>query len=209
MDIVLLLLLNVFFLTIMYLLLRRQVDKTYNQKEFLNKVEAEISAIMTEMNQTTDRNLQLLENRLTSLKEMIQKADEVIKRMSIEYHSYKDRLEKKNHVLPTNGQSLNRLYGVDQGSKTKQTSNQSTLAIDDPAKILNQGSPLAEPLEPESSRSNHSEIQTTSMIRESSREDRKAKVLQHLLEGLNPQEIAEKTGFSIAEIELILALTKR
>jgi len=207
MDFILLLMINIFFLAIMYLLLRRQVDKTYNQKEFLNRVESEIAAIITEMNQTTERNLQLLENRLTSLKDQTQKAEEVIKRLSLEFHNYQDRFDKKKVLMPRDTQKLDQLYGVT--SKDRHTS-EAVLPVsshDDRSGPYDSVSFQLPQNQPEPMTS---EQQTQSNVpKKDSREDRKARVVQHLIEGLNAQEIAEKTGFSIAEIELILALTKR
>lgn len=60
---------------ILYFVLRSRIDSNLNNKKFLREVREEISSLVTQINETSDRNVTLLENRLEKLTNLIDQAD--------------------------------------------------------------------------------------------------------------------------------------
>lgn len=60
---------------ILYFILRSRIDSNLNNKKFLREVREEISSLVTQINETSDRNVTLLENRLEKLTNLIEQAD--------------------------------------------------------------------------------------------------------------------------------------
>lgn len=73
---------NVTGLMIVFFLLRRRLDRALASTELLRQVESEIDAVITALNQTTERNINLLEEKIHGLKGLIGKADHRLSLMS-------------------------------------------------------------------------------------------------------------------------------
>jgi len=54
---------------------RRMVDRRTGSAAVMDEIRREVGSILTEMNQTTERNIELLEDRVTRLKEIVDQAD--------------------------------------------------------------------------------------------------------------------------------------
>jgi hypothetical protein len=163
MDFLLLFALNSGSMVLLYYFLKRKVDKTYNQGVFLDRVEKEVGTIITELNQTTERNIQLIENKLDSLRSLSTKVDYVIRQAEEDLGRLQDEAEILRRRDRSPGQPH---YNQPRVPKIEE-----------------------EPLDP--------------------REQKKRQVSQLVLQGLELSEVSEKTGMSIGEIELIMALTRR
>lgn len=59
----------------MFLFLSRRIHRQYNAKEFLDEVQREVNVMVTELNQTTERNIQLIEDRMQKLNTLMKEAD--------------------------------------------------------------------------------------------------------------------------------------
>ena len=70
--------LNIILLSILYLILSKRIAKTSQAKYALSSIRQEIEEIITELNQTTNRNVDLIEDRITRLSALIEKADKRI-----------------------------------------------------------------------------------------------------------------------------------
>ena len=55
--------------------LNRRLNKKIDNKSFLNGVNREISSLITQINETSDRNVMLIENRLDRLTKILGEAD--------------------------------------------------------------------------------------------------------------------------------------
>ena len=62
-------------LMIIFLILRRHIDRALSSTALLRQVESEIDAVITELNRTTERNISLLEEKIRSLGSLLGKAD--------------------------------------------------------------------------------------------------------------------------------------
>ncbi|MBN2618860.1 MAG: hypothetical protein JXR64_11175 [Spirochaetales bacterium] len=59
----------------------RRINKKIDNKTFLNSVKEEISSLITQINETSDRNVLLLENRLEKLNSLLSSADSRISKL--------------------------------------------------------------------------------------------------------------------------------
>ena len=62
-------------ITVIYIVLKKKIDKLSDSTFLLGKIREEINQIVVELNQTTDRNIALLEDRLNNISELLTKAD--------------------------------------------------------------------------------------------------------------------------------------
>lgn len=75
MNILIILIVCTVYSFILYFILRSRIDSNLNNKKFLREVREEISSLVTQINETSDRNVTLLENRLEKLTNLIEQAD--------------------------------------------------------------------------------------------------------------------------------------
>ncbi len=75
MDLLALLLFNSGILLLMFLSLRRRVDRELTAERALEKVRTEVGHLVTEMNKTTERNITLIEDRVRRVGAEIDRAD--------------------------------------------------------------------------------------------------------------------------------------
>lgn len=61
-----------------YLLLKRKLARALNAAAILGEVREEVNRILVELNQTTNRNITLIEDRIRSLNELLGKTDKRI-----------------------------------------------------------------------------------------------------------------------------------
>lgn len=74
-NILILLAVNFGGFVIIYLLLKKRIDRAFASTELLRQVESEIDAVITELNRTTERNITLLEEKIRHLGDLLGKAD--------------------------------------------------------------------------------------------------------------------------------------
>jgi nicotinamide mononucleotide adenylyltransferase len=70
--------LNSLAIVVVYLLLSKKLRNNAYHKEYLQSVRGEIEQIIIELNQTTDRNIALIEERVEGLRKLLAKADKNI-----------------------------------------------------------------------------------------------------------------------------------
>lgn len=58
-----------------YLIFKKKIDKALQPSFFLDKIRKEVNAIIVELNGTTERNIALVEDRMSALKEALSQAD--------------------------------------------------------------------------------------------------------------------------------------
>ena len=79
---------------VIYLLLKKKIARTLSSASVLREVREEVNRILVELNQTTHRNVTLLEDRIAALGEMLGRADKKIAlaRREAEKQELADRL---------------------------------------------------------------------------------------------------------------------
>jgi DNA helicase HerA-like ATPase len=63
---------------VVYLILKRRLERALNAARLLGEVREEVNRILIELNQTTNRNITLIEDRISRLNELMGKADKKI-----------------------------------------------------------------------------------------------------------------------------------
>ncbi|MBN2509608.1 MAG: hypothetical protein JXB03_05000 [Spirochaetales bacterium] len=71
--------LNISGLFFIYYLVRREIKRTVNPRDILKAIEADINSVLTELNNTTDRNVTIIEEATEHLKKVIEDADKRIR----------------------------------------------------------------------------------------------------------------------------------
>lgn len=66
---------TVILIVVAYLVLNRNIRARTSQQAALDEIKREVGAIITELNSTTERNIELIEDRIASLERLIEQAD--------------------------------------------------------------------------------------------------------------------------------------
>lgn len=66
---------------IIYQILSKRINKKINNKTFLNDVKEEINLLITQINETSDRNVLLIENRLERLNSLLSASDKKLSKL--------------------------------------------------------------------------------------------------------------------------------
>ena len=92
-----------------YFLLNRKISHILDSEKILSRVDDEINNLILELNQTTERNLLLVEDRIKTLSNLIKDSDKSIillnkelSRPQVEPLNYSHLSKKKNFILPEN-----------------------------------------------------------------------------------------------------------
>lgn len=216
MDFLLLLLLNIATMAVLYLILRHRIRKEFNSTKFIDDMEREVGAIVTEMNQTTERNIQLIEHKLSSLREVSKHAEALLVRGREELDHQTTKLERyrnlgrKHSVVPaTPAENSDSRGPIHQGQHHPQQRTTQGSGSSLPAEMVQEHSQVLKQSGPSTQRSKSDDSNPPGAQNPESREARKAQVLTLYHQGRDPQHIAETTGFTLGEIELIIALMRR
>jgi hypothetical protein len=66
---------TVILVVVAYVILNRNINARTSQQAALDEIKREVGAIITELNSTTERNIELIEDRIATLETLIQQAD--------------------------------------------------------------------------------------------------------------------------------------
>lgn len=66
---------NIGILSIMYLLFRKKLEKAVTSSALVDHIRKEIDELVVELNHTTDRNIELIEERISRLNKLLKDAD--------------------------------------------------------------------------------------------------------------------------------------
>lgn len=161
-----------------FLYLKIRVDKVVSGEEWIRKIRDEIDQLVLEMNQTAERNVALLENRVKALQKLLDEADK--KLIVMQKESEKTDLSrqvythlKKQQIPPS----------VDKGGKSSDEENLT----------------LFDDLSPSGS----SKPSVSVKKEESSLKD---KVIDLYSQGFSSEIISQKLKASISEVDLIINL---
>jgi septal ring factor EnvC (AmiA/AmiB activator) len=86
--------LNIAALIGIYIYFKRRIDKSLRSNELIATVRGEMEQLVTELNQTTNRNVEIIEERINQLKAISARADKQIKLLTKE-------IEKKEKETDT------------------------------------------------------------------------------------------------------------
>jgi len=159
--------------------------------ELLVEYRTEVSRLITEINSVTDRNLQLVEDRINKLKSLLEETD---KRIAV----YGRELEKSRtgEALYT---SLGRGIRAALNTQIPPSVSQPAPSVPAAAPVNTPKPAAAQPLKPS---------QQSALKPEANRQIRP--LIENMInEGLSPAEISSRLDISLAEVELTIELMKR
>ncbi|MBN2532496.1 MAG: hypothetical protein JXB88_06365 [Spirochaetales bacterium] len=73
---------------ILYLILKRKIEKSINPRALIDEIRVEVDRIIVELNNTTERNISLIEDRMNQLSGLLEKADKKILLLNREIEKY-------------------------------------------------------------------------------------------------------------------------
>lgn len=99
MSAILVVVLNVGLAAVIYLLLVRRIDRRLEPGRVVDAIRSEIDGIIVELNQTTDRNIGLIEDRVTRLNALLEQADRRLAVLKREIESRSSSSERYNDIV--------------------------------------------------------------------------------------------------------------
>ncbi|OQY34520.1 MAG: hypothetical protein B6241_04425 [Spirochaetaceae bacterium 4572_59] len=121
-----------------FLYLKNRIERAITSDEWISRIRDEIDELVLEMNQTAERNVALLENRINTLEILLENADK--KMLIMQKESEKSDLSrqvyshlKKSAVIPSEEEPPSQTYPHSQGLQ---------LSLEEEEKKLEQEKPL-------------------------------------------------------------------
>ena len=94
---------NIIVLFGIFFFFKRRIDKSLRTEEVVRTIREEIEQLIIELNQTTDRNIAIIEERINELKKVTASADKQIKVLSREVQRKTKESETYLHMKPVPG----------------------------------------------------------------------------------------------------------
>lgn len=180
-------------------LINRKIEQKVETLEFMNRVRRELEEILASCNETTDRNVSILEHRVSGLRKLVDRAD---KRIQVLQDLLRRSEDLPPRAVPESGEA-----GEPRDRTTPPETERSsgevgtagtTRAPDTPEEPVVQGD-MPSPREPNPVR----EIQSRKGLSPLSET-----VLSLYRNGHPPERIARELGLTVGEVDLIISLEK-
>jgi len=95
-----------------YFLLNRKISRILDSEKILSMVDEEVNSLILELNQTTERNVLLIEDRIVKLSQLIKESDKSILLLNKEFNRQKieplhyNHLSKKRNFIPVDDEMV-------------------------------------------------------------------------------------------------------
>lgn len=184
---------TVILIVVAYLVLNRNIKARTSQQAALDEIKREVGAIITELNSTTERNIELIEDRIASLERLIEQAD---KRVGVLRRDLATR-SGESGTYSRLGRPAEAGTGTGAGPSGPAPAHQvrHRPQEDDPAQ---QSAAADDERTPPATGGNQPEHETGGTVRE--------RVRRLYLQGVPMPRIAAIVGKTVGEVELIVAL---
>lgn len=179
------LLLNLALLSILVVWLRRLVLRRLAPERVLQDLHGEIQSLVAEVNQTSDHNISIIEDRIASLRELVHNADRQIEEL--------ERLLQR--IAETRSDEV---YSLPLSAARREQPSVEAVAHDTDATLTADTFGAAEATE-----ENREDVTDTPVAEEA---DPRARVVALHEQGLSSELISSHTGVAIGEVELIISL---
>jgi hypothetical protein len=193
MNVLLVVALNVGLAAVVYLLLLRRIDRKLQPERVIDTIRSEIEGIIVELNQTTDRNIGLIEDRVNQLGGLLEQADRRLAVLKRELESRTQSTERYNDIL-SRARATSRTQTEKPSEKPPQQAERSGDRT-----ALGTGNSSA----PESTEA------TGEGSEDGGRAARRREILDLHKKGIAANIIANRTGTTVGEVELIISLNER
>ncbi|MGA2380332.1 MAG: hypothetical protein ABSG85_13610 [Spirochaetia bacterium] len=179
-------------LVLVYLLLRDRVRRATSAESRISEIREEVSRLLVELNQATDRNIALMEDKITALNEAISTADKKIGLL---------RRETEKHDVGS--QIYSRLA---EGRHHRAATAAAPAAAESAPPAL----PLAVELSEQNPRGTAARMEVSvDTVRGAAAHDVRQRVMMLYRAGFSPSLIASRVGAPVGEVELIISLEQR
>lgn len=172
---------------VVYLVLKKKIARALHLETILREVREEVDRLQVELNQTTNRNVTLIEDRLNALSEALGKADKKI--LLFRREAEKQELSGKLYTEL----SARRHLGETPAGAPAEAVPAAATPVPTPA-----STPASTPVPTPASEP----------ADEESPPDRRAEAVRLARSGLSPALIARRLGLTMGEVELILSLAE-
>jgi len=172
---------NLLLILLLYLLARKKIQRLLGGEEALDAIRDEINRLIVELNQTSDRNIGIIEERIGRLKRLVDEADRKITLLAKESEKVRigsdvyDRLKKSKSLV-----------SGEVPQEKREPRDASKESVDLSARVAAGGT-----------------IEKSGMPGTGTAT---SQVLELYRQGFEPKFIAAKTGSTLGEIELIISL---
>jgi hypothetical protein len=198
MSAILVVVLNVGLAAVIYLLLVRRIDRRLEPGRVVDAIRSEIDGIIVELNQTTDRNIGLIEDRVTRLNALLEQADRRLAVLKREIESRSSSTERYNDIVKRAPRPETPAT-VSSGSETpgSETPGRETPGRGTPAGPTSGGGAAG-----------------TGSVQGGerpvgSRAERRKEIIELHRKGIAANIIANRMGSTVGEVELIISLADR
>ncbi len=210
---------NCVVLFFMYKFLNARLDRRIATGEVLDEIKREVGAIITELNETTDRNIELFETRVVQLKETIEQADRrlgLLKReneknsISGEFQSrIGSKSEKSTSESPDSERSGSHGDSLAHENTTKGQSATGNPASTPSVRYEQAARPHAKRGTDDPVRGAPTQPQSGGRVKPVRERPNRERILDFHRQGFASAVIAQKTGSTIGEVELVISLMQR
>jgi hypothetical protein len=203
MSAILVVVLNVGLAAVIYLLLVRRIDRRLEPGRVVDAIRSEIDGIIVELNQTTDRNIGLIEDRVTRLNALLEQADRRLAVLKREIESRSSSTERYNDIVKRAPRPETPAT-VSSGSETpgSETPGSETPGRETPGR----GTP-AGPTSGGGAAGTGSVQGGERPV--GSRAERRKEIIELHRKGIAANIIANRMGSTVGEVELIISLADR
>jgi hypothetical protein len=206
---------NLILLAAAYLILARRIKRQGSAEYVLGEVRSEVNEMITELNQTADRNIGLLEARISRLQEMIEKADSRLTLLQKETDKHSKGAATYSSVRP---KILHQPRGDDAPAAAQRGGNraagegQPELWEAQSSRSAGQQQNEREPAKNEPERREHSQQERSPAEQKNKKSagtpDKRAKIIELHRQGISPDVIASRVESTIGEVELIITMAE-
>ncbi len=181
-----------------FVVLRRLIRRELEAGAVLDTIRDEINSLVVELNQTADRNVALVEERIRTLQELLSEADKKVQLVGREMRKHDMGLDvynklKKGAAIKGASESAEAHHEANADGNVADRTNERK-----PATVSNQSISGNDVLE----RKNSSESERNTSDEQSVSE----RVMNLHHQGFEPRIIAQKIGTNVGEVELIISI---
>jgi hypothetical protein len=196
MSTLLAILLNILIAAVLYIILNRKIDQQLSPKEMLDRIRDEVEEIIKELNHTTDRNIGLIEDRIETLKGVLETVDKRLTLLRREAERHEVSSAVYTSILSRNRKSP----GANTDTSADDASTSGAGAGGKPS--------AADSLFPEPSSAPAGGRKTGGIPADPAprRRDFKAEVLDLHRKGISAAIIASRLSSTLGEVELVISL---
>jgi hypothetical protein len=200
---------NIAVITVGFLILNRKIDRKLQPQRLLEHVQSEVEGIITELNQTTDRNIGLVEDRVERLQKVLETADRRIGVMKREVEKQESARDTYNNIVRRPGvqQSFARRAAA-QGAVVHGGGEQSASGSASRGGTQN-GTQRGSSGSGASGSSAREEAEPTREQPQSDYQRRRQQIIDLHRKGIASNIIATRVGSTVGEVELVISLEKQ